>query len=78
MKRWQASMVLFLLLLASVIFVTQTVDRMYAHKHDRFLQSNFPCREDEVLGYAPEFGFDRVGCMHIDGLVPLTDAEMNK
>ena len=30
---------------------------------DPFAQSSFPCEEDEVLGYAPEFGPDRVGCM---------------
>jgi hypothetical protein len=33
-----------------------------------FDQSEFPCQEDEVLGYAPEFGPDRVGCIHIDYL----------
>ncbi|AAN12876.1 gp235 [Mycobacterium phage Omega] len=31
-------------------------------------QSEFPCNEDEVLGYAPRFGPDRVGCIHIDEL----------
>ncbi|AVR57070.1 hypothetical protein KIP30_gp10 [Mycobacterium phage Pistachio] len=35
---------------------------------DPFDQRNFPCAEDEVLGYAPEFGPDRVGCIHIDQL----------
>ena len=29
-------------------------------------QVEFPCAEDEVLGYAPEFGYDHVGCIHID------------
>ena len=29
-------------------------------------QRNFPCQEDEVLGYAPQFGPDRVGCIHIE------------
>lgn len=33
-----------------------------------FTQSEFPCQEDEVLGYAPEFGPDHVGCIHIDAL----------
>ncbi|AIS73759.1 hypothetical protein SEA_PANAMAXUS_82 [Mycobacterium phage Panamaxus] len=33
---------------------------------DWFDQRNFPCAEDEVLGYAPQFGPDRVGCIHID------------
>ncbi|AOT25007.1 hypothetical protein PBI_KALPINE_88 [Mycobacterium phage Kalpine] len=31
-----------------------------------FSQSAFPCQEDEVLGYAPEFGPDNVGCIHVD------------
>ncbi|AVP41951.1 hypothetical protein SEA_JSQUARED_90 [Mycobacterium phage Jsquared] len=31
-----------------------------------FDQRAFPCEEDEVLGFAPEFGPDRVGCIHID------------
>lgn len=35
---------------------------------DPFDQSTFPCQEDEVLGYAPQFGPDRVGCIHIDEL----------
>ncbi|AZS06631.1 hypothetical protein SEA_JACOREN57_68 [Mycobacterium phage JacoRen57] len=33
---------------------------------DIFSQETFPCAEDEVLGYAPQFGPDRVGCIHID------------
>ncbi|QGJ94850.1 hypothetical protein SEA_BLINN1_90 [Mycobacterium phage Blinn1] len=33
-----------------------------------FDQQDFPCQEDEVLGYSPEFGPDRVGCIHIDVL----------
>ncbi|QHB38020.1 hypothetical protein KIY71_gp85 [Mycobacterium phage Cintron] len=33
---------------------------------DPFDQRSFPCQEDEVLGYAPQFGPDRVGCIHID------------
>lgn len=35
---------------------------------DPFDQRAFPCQEDEVLGYAPQFGPDRVGCIHIDEL----------
>lgn len=31
-------------------------------------QSEFPCQEDEVLGYAPQFGPDHVGCIHIEEL----------
>ncbi|APQ42104.1 hypothetical protein SEA_ZEPHYR_92 [Mycobacterium phage Zephyr] len=33
-----------------------------------FDQSSFPCAEDEVLGFAPEFGPDKVGCIYIEGL----------
>jgi hypothetical protein len=33
-----------------------------------FDQSNFPCTEDEVLGYDETFGPDKVGCIHIDNL----------
>lgn len=33
---------------------------------DQFDQRTFPCAEDEVLGYAPQFGPDRVGCIHIE------------
>ncbi|AYD81064.1 hypothetical protein SEA_RAJELICIA_89 [Mycobacterium phage Rajelicia] len=33
-----------------------------------FDQSSFPCEEDEVLGFSPEFGPDKVGCIHIDSL----------
>jgi len=29
-------------------------------------QANFPCQEDEVLTYAPQFGPDRVGCLHYE------------
>lgn len=33
-----------------------------------FDQRAFPCEEDEVLGFAPEFGPDRVGCIHIEDI----------
>lgn len=29
-------------------------------------QADFPCQEDEVLGYHPRFGTEHVGCIHID------------
>jgi len=32
-------------------------------------QAEFPCQEDEVLGYAPQFGPDWVGCIHIEDLL---------
>lgn len=34
------------------------------------LQVDFPCHEDEVLGYHPRFGPDHVGCIHV-GEFPL-------
>ena len=34
--------------------------------YDPYRQANFPCREDEALMYAPQFGPDRVGCMSVD------------
>jgi hypothetical protein len=34
--------------------------------HDPFNQSAFPCMEDEVLMYAPEFGPNKVGCVNIE------------
>lgn len=33
---------------------------------DRFSQRDFPCAEDEALVYAPQFGPDRVGCLHVE------------
>lgn len=33
---------------------------------DPFSQRNFPCAEDEALVYAPRFGPDRVGCLHVE------------
>jgi len=29
-------------------------------------QEDFPCQEDEVLGYHPRFGDQYVGCIHIN------------
>jgi hypothetical protein len=39
-----------------------------AAAHDPYDQASFPCQEDEVLGYAPTFGPDHVGCIHLDQL----------
>jgi hypothetical protein len=44
---------------------------------DVFLQQNFPCQEDEVLGYHPTFGPDRTGCMHIDDLYDTVNVTVN-
>lgn len=35
--------------------------------YDPFLPENFPCSEDDVLGYDPSFGPNRVGCIHVEG-----------
>ena len=35
---------------------------------DDFSQESFPCEEDEALMYAPQFGHDNVGCVHLDSI----------
>ena len=40
------------------------------HSVDVYSRDDFPCTEDEVLGYSPAFGPDRVGCMSPELLVP--------
>ena len=37
-----------------------------ADQYDEFSQASFPCQEDEVLTYAPQFGPERVGCLNIE------------
>jgi hypothetical protein len=44
---------------------------------DPFDQRSFPCLEDEVLGYAPEFGPDKVGCIHVDVLIQEAISDYN-
>lgn len=39
---------------------------LYLSQSRSMSQSSFPCQEDEVLGYSPQFGPDRVGCLHIE------------
>ncbi len=34
-----------------------------------YSQTEFPCQEDEVLGYSPKFGPDHVGCIHVEELL---------
>jgi hypothetical protein len=34
---------------------------------EQMSQKFFPCAEDEVLGFSPEFGPDKVGCLHVSG-----------
>jgi Gene product 79 len=40
----------------------------HAHQPGVMDQRDFPCQEDEVLGFDPAFGPDRVGCIHIEQL----------
>ena len=41
----------------------------YADEIGVMSQDEFPCQEDEVIGYSPEFGPGMVGCIHIDSIV---------
>ena len=47
--------------------VVEQVGDNEAAAYDPFTQANFPCAEDEALVYAPQFGPDRVGCLHVEG-----------
>lgn len=46
------------------------VSAMLLAQPDQMSQASFPCQEDEVLTYAPEFGPDRVGCVHFEAVNP--------
>lgn len=35
---------------------------------DQYSQQSFPCQEDEVLTYSPQFGPERVGCVHYEDI----------
>lgn len=37
-------------------------------------QEKFPCAEDEVVGFHPRFGPDKVGCLSIEELTQPTTA----
>lgn len=52
----------------AIVFGILAVTFAVAHISDPFAQDSFPCQEDEVLGYAPQFGPDNTGCIHIDTL----------
>ncbi|BBC53798.1 hypothetical protein [Mycobacterium phage PP] len=56
------------LLLAAILFGLGTAVGGVIEHTDPFDQRSFPCEEDEVLGYAPEFGPDKVGCIHVDNI----------
>ena len=58
-----------IVLVAIIVLATRAVAE---DLDSRFLQVNFPCLEDEVLGYSPEFGPDHVGCLHHDGMESLS------
>lgn len=62
----QITRALSALAIAGTLFGGAWMGTAAAHAHDPFSQDTFPCAEDEVLGYAPEFGADRVGCIHVD------------
>lgn len=53
---------IFTALIGAVVAVTA----MLAAQPAEMSQASFPCVEDEVLGFAPQFGPDRVGCIHIE------------
>ena len=58
-----------IVLIAIIVLTTRAVTK---DLDSRFLQVNFPCPEDEVLGYSPEFGPDHVGCLRHDGMESLS------
>lgn len=35
---------------------------------DPLSQEAFPCQEDQVLTYSPQFGYDMVGCIHHENI----------
>jgi hypothetical protein len=51
---------------AAVAALTATAALLLAQPEDVMSQDRFPCQEDEVLAYAPQFGPDRVGCLNIE------------
>ncbi|ASZ75522.1 hypothetical protein KIW74_gp06 [Mycobacterium phage Kimona] len=56
-----------LLVGASLFGLGAAVGGAIEHR-DPFSQRDFVCQEDEVLGYAPQFGPDRVGCIHVEDI----------
>lgn len=55
---------------ALIVFLAFALGVWRGHESvNPYSQDNFPCQEDEVLGYSPAFGPERVGCLHIDLLV---------
>jgi len=54
------------LILAALVALTAVIAAHPAT--DPLSQRSFPCEEDEVLGYAPRFGPDAVGCIHRETL----------
>ena len=51
-------------LIGAVVAVTA----MLAAQPAEMSQASFPCVEDEVLGFAPQFGPDKVGCLSVEGI----------
>ncbi len=48
------------------VFMYALVGSIQHQQFDSFDQRNFPCQEDEALMYAPTFGPDKVGCIHLN------------
>jgi hypothetical protein len=53
-------------LVTAAVAAVAAVGAMLLAQPDELSQRAFPCQEDEVLSYAPQFGPDRVGCLHIE------------
>lgn len=62
-----AALVAAVALLAAVSVATLLSDPGGSPGGSVLSQERFPCQEDEVLGYAPRFGPERVGCIHAEG-----------
>ena len=54
--------------LVGIVLAAMLVLTLLPREYD-WSQRNFPCQEDELLGYAPQFGADRVGCIHRDEFI---------
>jgi hypothetical protein len=55
------------LIVSSLVFLWL---RPGTDRPDPFSQRDFPCQEDEVLGFAPQFGSDSVGCINREEEAP--------
>jgi hypothetical protein len=53
-------------IVTALVAALVAIGAMLLAEPDGLSQQAFPCAEDEVLSYAPQFGTDRVGCLHIE------------